>query len=157
MALRWLSLRELARGAVAARLTTRGFPPDIVETVVARLVESRFIDDNRAIRACARNLVQLKRRGPQRVQRELARMGFAPDLVRRVLKELLGDGDELALAKQVVAAKLRTQTRIPDIAAYRRLFGSLMRRGFSSQVVRDALKPHWNRGAVEDNDDSTDD
>jgi SOS response regulatory protein OraA/RecX len=39
---------------------------------------------------------------------------------------------------------------ITDAAMYRRLYGALFRRGFSSAVVREALKPFWKRGARPD-------
>jgi len=147
LALRWLSMRELAAGAIRKRLHQKGFPPDIIEAVVTSLTLNRAIDDDRAARACARTLVSVKRRGRQRAQREMEAMGFAPDLARHVLADTLGDEEEQALASRVLATKLRGARAIPDPAAYQRLYGSLLRRGFAPAIVRAALKPFWKRGA----------
>lgn len=150
LALRWLSGRELSAARVASRLAERGFERDTIEEVVARLLDSGAIDDARAVRACARNLVVVRLRGRLRAQRELEAMGFGAQLVRDALQELLGEADELALARRVLAARMRGRPTIPDAATYRRLYGALFRRGFSASIVREALKPFWRRGSVPD-------
>ena len=147
LALRWLSMRELAANALRKRLRDRGFDADIIEATVDRLIAARALDDERAVRACARTLVLVKRRGRQRAQRELETMGFAPELARRVLADIIGDEDEQALANRFLVARLRGARVIPDVAAYQRLYGALVRRGFSSAIVRTALNPFWKRGA----------
>ena len=156
LALRWLSIRELAAASVRSRLADRGFAPDVADEVVARLTGSRAIDDERAVRACARTLVVIKRRGRQRVQRELEAMGFRPELVRATLDEMLGEADELALASRVLASRMHGRQVIRDPATYRRLYGALFRRGFSPSIVRDALKPYWKRGRTADEPDTGD-
>ena len=147
LALRWLSMRELAANALRKRLHMKGFDAGVIEATVDRLIADRALDDERAVRACARTLVLVKRRGRQRAQRELETMGFAPDLARLVLADTIGDDDEQALANRLLVARLRGARSIPDVAAYQRLYGALLRRGFSSAIVRAALKPFWKRGA----------
>jgi regulatory protein len=154
LALRWLSARELSAAAVRSRLAARGIDADVADAVVARLTESRVVDDDRAIRACARTLVVIKLRGRQRAQRELEAMGFRPELIRTTLDEMLGEGDELALASRVLASRMHGRQSIPDPATYRRLYGALFRRGFSSSIVRSALKPYWKRGGTPDEPDA---
>ena len=153
LALRWLSARELAAASVKSRLADRGFDPDVADAVVARLTENRAIDDERAVRACARTLVVIKRRGRQRAQRELEAMGFGAELVRGTLDQILGETDELALASRVLASRMHGRQVIRDPATYRRLYGALFRRGFSPAIVRDALKPYWKRGRTPDEPD----
>ena len=147
LAIRWLSARELAEARVRSKLSERGFTPEIIDAVVADLRRGRAIDDRRAVGACARTLVAVKLRGRQRAQRELEAMGFPATLAREALDEVLGEGTERALADRVLAARMRGRTTIPDAAAYRRLYGALVRRGFSHALIRDALKPFWKRGA----------
>jgi len=133
----------------------RGFDSDLVATVVARLSDHRAVDDERAVRACARTLVVVKLRGRQRAQRELEAMGFAADLIRRTLDDLFGDTDEVALAQRVLASRMHGRQSITDPAMYRRLFAALFRRGFSVSIVRGALKPYWKRGGKPDEPDAT--
>jgi regulatory protein len=154
LALRWLAARELAAASITSRLVDRGFDLAVVDAVVARLTENRAIDDERAVRACARTLVVVKLRGRQRAQRELEAMGFRSELARRTLGDILGDTDELALAGRVLAARMHGRQVISDAASYRRLYGALFRRGFSPSIVRDALKPYWKRGGTPDEPDA---
>ena len=150
LALRWLSARELSAASVKSRLIDRGFDPGVADAIVARLTENRALDENRAVRACARTLVVIKLRGRQRAQRELEAMGFRSELVRTTLDEILADTDELALASRVLASRMHGRHAIADPATYRRLYGALFRRGFSPSIVRDALKPYWKRGRTPD-------
>lgn len=143
--LRLLAGRELSAARVAEKLTQRGFAPDTVDTVVARLVHAAAIDDARAVRACARTLVKVRMRGGLRAARELQAMGFPAGLVQEALAEVLADVDERSTITRLIEARLRGQT-LRDPAAYRRLYASLMRRGFPHGLIRDALKPYWTRG-----------
>ena len=148
LALRWLSMRETSAARIRSKLADRGFEPGTIEPVVERLTASKFIDDERAVRACARTLIAVRLRGRQRARRELEAMGFAPALVRRALDETVSEDDERALAARVLKSRLRGARVISDPAAYRRIYGALLRRGFSQTIVRDVLKPVWKRGAA---------
>jgi SOS response regulatory protein OraA/RecX len=89
-------------------------------------------------------------RGRHRVDRELERLGFDRDLVDQALREVLESVDEAALIARVVESKMRGGKTLADAAAYRRLFGSLLRRGFPGALIRDALKPYWRRSGSPD-------
>lgn len=141
--LRLLAGREMSTARLCERLRRRGLPDDAVDDAVARLTRAGALDDARAARAAARTLVAVRRRGAHRVSRELERMGFAPALVASTLTEVLGEIDEPAVMARVIAARMHGRARIADPAAYRRLFGALLRRGFAASAIRDALRPFW--------------
>ncbi len=151
-ALRLLAGREMSAARVSERLRTRGFPEDVVRQAVERLTAAGVIDDRRAAQAAARTLVTVRQRGRHRVSRELEQLGFDKDLARDAAQRVLADADETAVLAKVVASKLRGRRSIPDPAAYRRLFGALLRRGFPADLIRAALKPYWGRGADPDGD-----
>ena len=147
-ALRLLAGREMSAARVADRLRARGFPESIVVETVARLTAAGVIDDRRAAQAAARTLVTVRQRGRHRVGRELERLGFDKALARDAAQHVLADADERTVLGKVLASKLRGGRSIPDPAAYRRLFGSLLRRGFPADLIREALAPHWQHGAA---------
>ena len=146
-ALRLLAGREMSGARVSERLRARGFPDDVVTEAVARLTAAGVIDDRRAAQAAARTLVTVRQRGRHRVRRELEHLGFDKDLAHEALERVLGEADEAAVLGKVVASKLRGRRSIPDPAAYRRLFASLLRRGFPADLIRAALRPHWRHEA----------
>ncbi len=145
VALRLLAGREMSTARIRDRLHERGFPDDAVETAVARLTSAGVLDDRRAVRAAARTLVSVRLRGRHRVDRELERLGFERDMAVQAMLEVLEAVDEAALVARVVESKMRGGKTLPDEAAYRRLFGTLLRRGFPGSLVREALKPYWRR------------
>jgi SOS response regulatory protein OraA/RecX len=138
----------MSAARVGDRLRARGFPDPIVGETVARLTAAGVIDDRRAAQAAARTLVNVRQRGRHRVGRELERLGFDKALARDAARQVLADADERAVLGKVLTSKLRGHRPIPDPAAYRRLFASLLRRGFPAELIREALGPYWRHGAV---------
>jgi regulatory protein len=125
------------------RLSSRGFPDDVIDGVVVRLTRAGILDDRRAAGAAARTLVMVRQRGRHRVGRELERLGFTRDQTRDAVQAVLADTDERAIIDKVVASKLRGLRSIPDLASYRRLYAALLRRGFPADLIRAALRPYW--------------
>jgi regulatory protein len=146
--LRMLAGREMSTARLRERLLRRGLPEEAAADAVARLTRAGALDDARAARAAARTLAVVKLRGPHRVSRELERLGFAPALVASTLAEVLGETDEQAVMARVIAARMHGRARLADPAAYRRLFGALLRRGFSASAIREALRPYWGKGTA---------
>jgi regulatory protein len=146
--LRMLAGREMSTARVRERLRRRGLPDDAVDDAVARLTRAGALDDVRAARAAARTLMAVKLRGRHRVTRELERMGFAPALVASTLADVAGDADEPAALARVIASRMHGRATLADPAAYRRLFGALLRRGFAASAIRDALRPYWGKGTA---------
>jgi SOS response regulatory protein OraA/RecX len=87
-------------------------------------------------------------RAAARAARELERLGFAPDLAQATLADVMGDTDERAAIARVVAARMHGLAKLEDPAAYRKMFGALLRRGFPADAIRDALRPFWGKGAA---------
>jgi regulatory protein len=152
--LRLLAGRELSVARMRERLDRRGFPADVIDDTVARLVRIGALDDRRAARAAARTLVSVRLRGRYRAGRELERLGFVRDDAEAALEAALADTDESAVIARVVRTKLHGRTSIPDAPEYRRLFAALLRRGFPGDLIRSALQPYWRRhGPEPDADD----
>ena len=145
-----LAGREMSTARVRDRLRTRGFPDDAIESAVTRLTSAGLLDDRRAVQAAARTLVSVRMRGRHRVGRELERLGFDQALIGQALHDVLEAVDESAMLARLVESKLRGGKTLADGAAYRRLFGALLRRGFPGALIRDALKPYWRRSAPPD-------
>jgi regulatory protein len=143
VALRLLAGREMSTARLRDRLRSRGFPDEVAEETVGRLAGAGILDDRRAAQAAARTLVTVRQRGRYRVGRELEQLGFAKETARDATDAVLADADERAVLDRVVASKLRGTRSIPDPAAYRRLFATLLRRGFPAELIRAALRPYW--------------
>ena len=150
-ALRWLAGREMSAARIRERLGVRGFTPDVIEDTLARLAGNGAVDDSRAALSAARSLVAVRLRGRHRASRELERLGFAKDVAAEALGTILAEIDESAVAARLVRSRLRGRKAIAEAAEYKRIFDALLRRGFSSDLIRAALAPYWgHRGSDED-------
>ena len=138
VALRLLSRRDLSRAEITARLLERGYSDDAVEAAVARLVETRAIDDARTASAHVRTASRVKGRGRYRIQRELEAKGIDRSIVRAALDEIPADDDRQAILRFVQRAS--TRAGADTAAGRRRLFQQLLRRGYDADSIRRVLK-----------------
>ena len=131
LAVRWRSRRELE-----LRLRAAGFEEEQVSTALADLERAGLIDDGRFARELAR-AKSGRLDGNRTVRSALAKAGVAPGVADEVVSELDGDQERaLALAE-------RRAPRLAGLdpqAAFRRLYGLLLRRGYGPDVARDACR-----------------
>jgi regulatory protein len=139
-ALRLLARRELTEKQLRDRLLDRDHPRDEIDRVVAHLLESRTLDDDRVARAYARTASGVKGRGRLRVMRELTEMGVAKQTATEAVAEVFADVDERALIAKALQKKMRGRARIADPAEHARLYQYLMRQGFTPAAIVAALR-----------------
>jgi regulatory protein len=121
-------------------LERRAEDKEAVSTVVARLREHNYLDDARYAIEFARTHAQLRKQGRFRIARELRGRGVPDRYIDAALEAVFTDTDEAA----TVRARLKRQLahiRGPlgqnKIAS---LYRSLLRAGFSSDVIRTELR-----------------
>lgn len=131
LAVRWRSRRELEM-----RLRAAGFEETAVSTALLDLERAGLIDDERFARELA--LAKSNRMdGSRAVRSALAKAGVAPGLTEEVVADL-GEDRERAVA--LAASRVSRMTGLDPEAAYRRLYGFLLRRGHGPDVARDACR-----------------
>jgi len=148
--LRLLAAGPRTRAQLASALRRRRVPDEIAEAVLGRFTEVRLIDDA----AFAQAWVETRHHGRGLARRalsaELRQRGVAADEVRAAVGSL-GDADELATARRLVAKRLGASRGRPLPARVRHLVGILARKGYpaglSYQVVREALEQDGPPGA----------
>ena len=144
-ALRILGYRSLPSVELRRRLVRKGHAPAAVEEALAGLVAAGLVDD----RAFARHFVKTRARrlrfGPERLERELRRLGIPLAEARAaVAGGLSEDGVEpRELLREAARKKLATLRGLDGRTRGRRLRIYLRRHGFSladvNEVVKEAL------------------
>ena len=148
--LRLLAAGPRTRAQLATALRRRRVPDEIAEAVLGRFAEVRLIDDA----AFARAWVETRHHGRGLARRvlsaELRQRGVAAEEVRAAVGSL-GDADELATARRLVAKRIGASRGRPLPARVRYLVGFLARKGYPAglayQVVREALEQDGPPGA----------
>jgi regulatory protein len=148
-ALRLLGVRARSRQEMRDRLTRKGFEPDVVDEVMARLERHKLLDDEEFASEWVRSRHLNSGKGRLAVRHELRTKGVDESVISEALADIDPD-DEREIAAGLVARKLTPSTidRIADDRAerdkaMRRLVGMLVRRGYSQslafEVVGEAL------------------
>jgi regulatory protein len=142
-ALRSLSLRSSTTAELQRKLTARAENPAEVPAILARLTESRLLNDDRFAESFTHARRDLRLFGPQRVRRELAQRQIANPLAEATIREAYAEVDETSLA----LAHLERKIRVSDPAAHfqdpknlQSAFRKLVYAGFSPTAAGKALK-----------------
>jgi len=128
-ALNLLGYRARSEAEIRDRLGRYGYAGETIEAVVGRLEELGYLDDAEFARLKARE--KARRYGPRRVSVELRKSGVGEELAREVVEEEFAGRSEVGEARS--AAARRYNGRGTDAEA-RRVYGFLVRRGYSAEV-----------------------
>jgi regulatory protein len=128
-ALTFLGYRARSEKEVRDRLRRYGYGEETVGSVVVRLEELGYLDDEDFARLVARE--KARRYGPRRVSAQLRKSGVDADLAREVVEEQFAGTREVEEARSAAA---RRYNRVGSNAEARRVYGFLVRRGYSAEV-----------------------
>ena len=132
-----LGYRARSEAELRERLRRYGYVEETIEGVVLRLEELGYLDDVEFARLAARE--KARRYGPRRVSLELKKSGVGEDLAREVVEEEFAGRSEVGEAR--AAAARRYNERGSDAEA-RRVYGFLVRRGYSAEVCAQVAREY---------------
>ena len=132
LAVRWRSEAELQR-----RLRAAGFPDEEIEEALAGLERAGLIDDERFAREVVRDQVARRRASGRAMRAALRQKGVAADVADAAIEEAGSDEER---ARELAESRAPKLAVLGPEAAYRRLYGLLVRRGYAPGVARDACR-----------------
>ncbi|MCU1234437.1 MAG: regulatory protein RecX [Candidatus Solibacter sp.] len=142
-ALKVLGGRAHSIGELREKMRRRTEHPEEIEAVIARLKESKYLDDQRFAEGFATARLSNEGFGKTRVMQDLRQRRVAPALAEKTVTSVYQEVDEFALIEDWIRRKYRTVPREglfqgeKDLAkAYRRL----ARAGFRTGEIVRALK-----------------
>jgi regulatory protein len=122
----------------------------LVRVVMARLKENGQLDDERYAQQFTRNRTQSRKQGQFRIARELRARGVSDANIDSALESSAAETDQSALVRQRIERKLKSHRgpRAADPSAGKTIderkiasiYGSLLRAGFPSDLIRRELK-----------------
>jgi regulatory protein len=139
-ALRALMRRAHSVHEMKKKLERRSDNKLLVQLVVARLKENGLIDDARYAKQFARQRTESRKQGKFRIARDLRGRGIPDRHIEAALEETAKTTDEGAMVRQRIERKLRSFRGEIDEKKMASMYGSLLRAGFSTDVVRRELK-----------------
>lgn len=121
-------------------LTGRGVTPDLVETVIERLREYGYLDDERYAQSYASLRVQQRPVGRQRLQRDLWQKKIDKQTVDAALDQVFEQTPEEDLIDRAIAKRVRLRGRPKTREDAKKLFDHLLRQGFGFELVSDKVR-----------------
>jgi regulatory protein len=140
VAVRALMRRAHSVHEMKQKLERRSQNKLLVQVVMARLKENGMIDDAKYAKQFARQRTQTRKQGKYRVARDLRARGIPDRHISSALEEVAQTSDEAAMVRQRIERKLRSYRGEIDEKKMASIYGSLLRAGFSADVVRRELQ-----------------
>ena len=142
-AIQALAKRSLTVDELRRRLIRRAAQPQYAEDVLARLTQAGYLDDKRLADSYAFFRKEYDGLGRRRVLTDLRRRGVDKNLAEESVEESYQDVDEGEMIARQLRRKLGENYAdhpIEDTKKLLRLYRSLVRAGFSSDKIGEALR-----------------
>lgn len=134
-----LKFRLRSEAELKARLKQKGFSEGLAEDTANFLKDKEFIDDR--LFASSWIASRLKRPlGIRRIKQELLGKGIDKEIIEDSLKQAKKDYSESRIVSQLAQQRFSKLTNIAPQKAKARVYGYLLRRGFSPDVVSETIK-----------------
>jgi regulatory protein len=140
VAVRALMRRAHSVHEMKQKLERRSENELLVQLVMARLKENGMVDDARYAKQFARQRTEGRKQGKFRISRDLRARGVPDRHIEAALKEAAQETDEGAMVRQRIERRLRAYRGEIDEKKMASIYGSLLRAGFSADLVRRELK-----------------
>ena len=139
-ALMLLAVRARSRWELEDRLRQKGFDTATRESVLSALETAGLVDDRAFARLWAEERLRLRPVGRMLLASELRAKHVAQETTTAVLDEMYEEHAEIDLAAAVLRKRIAKVGAPGDRRARSRLESHLVRRGFSFEVVAEAMR-----------------
>lgn len=129
---------EHSSGEMLEKMRRWQLSEDVRERVLDRLIDEKFVDDERFARLFVREKIRFDRWGRRKIEQALYQKGVASDISRRVLDEV-DDEAYVAELKKLIAAKRRSVQAESDYEMRAKLTKYALGRGFDYNVIRQCI------------------
>ena len=121
-------------------LRGRGANEEVVETVIARLREYGYLNDERFAFSYASYKVKQKPVGRRRLERDLKFKKIDGSVASEALEMVYAETSEEQLIDEAIAKRLRIRGKPKNRAEAKSLFDHLLRRGFAFELVSEKVR-----------------
>lgn len=121
-------------------LKSKGANEDVVNTVISRLQEYGYLDDERFAFSYASYKVKQRPVGRRRLERDLKFKKIDSGVANEALELVFSETPEDQLIDQAIAKRLRIRGRPKNRAEAKSLFEHLLRQGFQFELVSEKVR-----------------
>lgn len=145
-ALHFIGYRARSEAEVRARLKREDWPDEVIERVLGRLREQKFVNDGHFAEMWVENRSLTRPRGARALQQELRQKGVERETIEAALPDDEAELQNAAFALQkLLRSKERSWQDLDDKERREKSIQFLMRRGFNYSVAKTA----WEQASQE--------
>lgn len=133
-----LGKRSYTEKQIQQKLLKKGYPEDIVESVIEYCINMGYLNDWEYVRQWISTYNRLKPMGRKRILYELKNKGIEQDIINYILDESFSNDEEYQLAAGLIRRKVGHNLEI-DKKTAKRFYQLLLRRGFSHEIAMRVL------------------
>jgi regulatory protein len=126
------SVRELRERLLEKRWTDEG----IVDAVIAKLSDYKYLDDDQYARDVAISKLRQRPQGKRRLQMTMAQKKLDKDTVDAAISNAFDEMPEDGLIDLAIQKRLRTRGKPENREDAKKFYDHLLRRGFSYDLIR---------------------
>lgn len=142
MAANFLSYRNRSEKEIRDKLKSKNAGDDIVEQVISKLKEQKFLDDAQFAKEWVRSRTTYRLKSTRIIRIELLKKGIDKEIIDKVLREgdeEYGRVDDLEQAKKLAQSRIGRYKGMTKQEIYQKLGGFLARRGFGWETIKAAI------------------
>jgi len=133
--------QERCTNEVREKLLQYGTQEDEIDELISKLIESRFLNEDRYAKAYAHDKITIQKWGKVKVKHMLRSKKVGDSIIDNALKEI--DNDlYLAILEKVLLHKSATISSTDSYQKKQKLYKYLLSRGFESYLISETLKVH---------------
>ncbi len=134
------SRKEITDFIVRKLKTGHTTAPLVIRKVLERLTELKYVDDVVFASWWVNQRTGRKPKGARVIHQELLQKGIPPEIIDEAIRAVMKDErSEQTLAKAAAEKKLSIWSRLPLPEQKHKLIQYLLRRGFTSEVIRSVV------------------
>ncbi len=138
-AFRLLGYRQRSRMEIVEKLKKKGVPAGITADVIKALERTGCLDDERFARDFIESRLIANPAGRKYFKAELSKKNVAGETVEKVLDEVLPADREYEAAYNTALKIFSRYSRLDEKARLKKVYGHLIRKGFSGETAGDIL------------------
>lgn len=142
VAYRLLAYRDRSKGEIRDALRKRDYDGVIIETIITKLTEDRYLDDEKFAKTYGGFLARNRKVGPNYIRDKLFRKSVPKELAEAAIEEVFADNDrtqnEIAVWIEKKLPKLKKD--LSPIQRKKRIYDFLSGKGFMPESIFNALE-----------------
>ena len=141
LALRFLSYRPRSEQEIRNKLKEKRAPQDLIEKIISKLKEKKFIDDGEFAKGWIESRLRFKPRSLRLIKMELKQKGIDPEIIEKMINDEGLMINDLEQAKKLVEKRIVRLKGLDKQKVYEKLGRFLASKGFNWDTIKKAIDP----------------